>query len=132
MASVTDDPDAVEPALARPGVVLRRPAGGKGQFSESPDAPQAPAAPKRAVRPARKGAEAPPPPKPPDRSRLDAAEDALEAFELDAAARLHAMEKRREALEAEARDLRAELAADRKRMRERVEAELAAYRKAGG
>jgi colicin import membrane protein len=40
-ARVTDDPRAVEAALAQPGVVLRRPAGSKGAFKAEPDAPEA-------------------------------------------------------------------------------------------
>ncbi len=41
-ASVTHDAQAVEAALAQPGVVLRRPAGSKGMFKAEPDAPATP------------------------------------------------------------------------------------------
>lgn len=41
-ASVTHDAQAVEAALAQPGVVLRRPAGSKGAFKAEPEAPAAP------------------------------------------------------------------------------------------
>jgi len=41
-ASVTQDEDAVTAALARPGVVLRRPAGSRGAYKAEPDEPSAP------------------------------------------------------------------------------------------
>ena len=41
-AKVTQDPQAIEAALAQPGVVLRRPYGTKGAFKLKPDAPVAP------------------------------------------------------------------------------------------
>jgi len=41
-ASVTLDAQAVEAALAQPGVVLRRPAGSKAAFKAEPDAPAVP------------------------------------------------------------------------------------------
>ena len=36
MAAVTNDPQAVEAALAHPGVVLQRPTGSKGGFEPAP------------------------------------------------------------------------------------------------
>ncbi|HEY2033888.1 MAG TPA: hypothetical protein VGH02_09410 [Rhizomicrobium sp.] len=41
-AEETKDPMAVKAALAQPGVVLRRPFGGGGDFKTEPDLPQAP------------------------------------------------------------------------------------------
>ena len=58
-ARVTRDAQAVEAALARPGVVLRRPAGSKGAFKAEPDAPAAPrptAAQERRAAEAKRGA----------------------------------------------------------------------------
>lgn len=43
-AAVTNDVHAVEAALAKPGVVLRRPFGSKGPFKENPDPIELPAA----------------------------------------------------------------------------------------
>ena len=40
-ARIADDPDAVKAALSRPGVVLRRPVGGVGPYSEDPEIPSA-------------------------------------------------------------------------------------------
>jgi hypothetical protein len=132
MASVTDDPVAVEAALARPGVVLRRPAGGGGAFRETPDLPEAPAAPPRPrTKPAAK-APPRPAPEPPDRSKLDAAEAALAGFEAAAAARCAVVAERRAALEAEARDLSARLDAERRRLQDRVARERESWRRAGG
>ena len=41
-AKETKDADAVEAALAQPGVVLRRPFGSRGVFKAEPDLPKAP------------------------------------------------------------------------------------------
>jgi hypothetical protein len=46
IARVTDDPAKVKAALAKPGLVLRRPAGTTIAFSENPPLPKAPSAPK--------------------------------------------------------------------------------------
>src|SRR5712672_2338372 len=56
VASETKDPQAVTAALAKPGVVLRRPVGSNAAFSENPGLPQIPRAPKKM-----------PPPEPPPR-----------------------------------------------------------------
>jgi hypothetical protein len=45
IARVTDDPAKVKAALAKPGLVLRRPAGTTIAFSENPPLPKAPSAP---------------------------------------------------------------------------------------
>ena len=45
IARVTDDPTKVKAALAKPGLVLRRPAGTTIAFSENPPLPKAPSAP---------------------------------------------------------------------------------------
>jgi hypothetical protein len=42
IARVTTDPDKVKAALAKPGVLLRRPAGTTIAFSEHPPLPKAP------------------------------------------------------------------------------------------
>src|SRR5258705_4026133 len=47
VASETKDPQAVTAALAKPGVVLRRPVGTNAPFSENPGLPQVPNVPKK-------------------------------------------------------------------------------------
>jgi hypothetical protein len=43
IARATNDPDKVKAALAKPGLVLRRPAGSTIAFSENPPLPKSPA-----------------------------------------------------------------------------------------
>src|ERR1700716_573455 len=62
VASETKDPQAVTAALAKPGVVLRRPVGSNAAFSENPGLPQIPNAPKK--KPAKTQAKSLPPPEP--------------------------------------------------------------------
>ncbi len=63
VASETKDAQAVTAALAKPGVVLRRPVGTNAPFSENPDLPKVPNVPKKEP-PAKAQAKPPPPPKP--------------------------------------------------------------------
>src|SRR5712671_2378298 len=63
VASETKDPQAVTAALAKPGVVLRRPVGTNAAFSENPGLPQIPKAPK--TTPAKTRAKSQPPEPPP-------------------------------------------------------------------
>src|SRR3954471_22388010 len=64
VASKTKDAQAVAAALAKPGVVLRRPVGSNAPFSENPDLPSVPNLPKKP--PAAKiQAKSAPPPEPP-------------------------------------------------------------------
>src|SRR5882672_4829972 len=72
VASETKDAQAVTAALAKPGVVLRRPVGSNAPFSENPGLPQIPNAPKKKP-PAKIQAKSPPEPAPrrePPRLRL--------------------------------------------------------------
>src|SRR5437764_10987336 len=64
VASETKDAQAVTAALAKPGVVLRRPAGSNAPFSENPGLPQIPRAPKK-MPPAKIQAKSQPPEAPP-------------------------------------------------------------------
>src|SRR4051812_7624794 len=81
MAAVTDEAAAVKAATAQPGVVLKRPAGGKGVFEA--DARTLPKLPPGPTRTKTKGAKAKAPvkPKPPDRTALTEAEQALKEVE---------------------------------------------------
>jgi hypothetical protein len=66
VASETKDAQAMTAALARPGVVLRRPVGSNAPFSENPGLPQIPKAPKKTL-PAKIQAKSQPPELPPRR-----------------------------------------------------------------
>src|SRR5258707_1324226 len=65
VASETKDPQAVTAALAKPGVVLRRPVGSNAPFSENPGLPQIPNPPKKPPSKPAPSPKAPPSPKPP-------------------------------------------------------------------
>ena len=151
VASETKDAQAVTAALAKPGVVLRRPVGSNAAFSENPGLPQIPNAPKKP--PAKTQAKSPPPeprhepprlrlvpsPKPQaaprpqlaprpqaDRAPIEAAEKALAELKREEQRALAAIEKRKATLDEEARQQRAEF----RERRERCEKALSDARKA--
>jgi len=143
LAKPADDPAAIAAATAKPGVVLRRPAGSNAPFSENPGLPQVPSAPKKpkpaaapktSARPPQlriasgkpKPEKKPPPLKPPDRSKLEAAERAVAKVKDDEQRALTALEKRKAALGEEDRQLRQ----DFRQRREKADTALAAARKA--
>src|SRR6187402_2197200 len=117
MAAVTDEAAAVKAATAKPGVVLRRPAGSRGGFEEASETlPKVPPAPRRKAetKSVTKTAAAPkPPPPPPDRSELDAAEKAMENLEAEHQAKRSDLDRARQALDAQALDLEREHRAKR-------------------
>ena len=149
VASETQDPQAVTAALAKPGVVLRRPVGSNAPFSENPGLPQIPNAPKKKP-PEKAQAKIPSPPEPPprrepprlrlvsppkpqpasrpqvSRAPVEAAEKALAELKREEQRALAAIEKRKAALDEEARQQRA----DFRERRERFEKKLADARKA--
>jgi hypothetical protein len=156
VASETKDAQAVTAALAKPGVVLRRPVGTNAPFSENPDLPNVPKLPKKAP-PAKTQAKSVPPPKPPprheppqlrlvpsppkpqpvvkpqpaprpqvSRAPVDAAEKALADIKREEQRALATIEKRKAALDEEARQLRAGF----RERRERCEKKLSDARKA--
>lgn len=128
-ASETDDPAAVQAALEKPGVVLRRAAGSNAPFTEDAPPPAAPAPPKpKAGRPAKPAAKPPPP----DRSALDAAEKALAAHAEDEQARHRELEEAQRQLDARKARVEAELADRRRRAEAKLQAARAAYMAAGG
>jgi len=117
-AEVTDDTDAVEAALASPGVVLRRPVGKQqpwmavGTSADLPDVPRI-KSPKASAKPS--GTATKPTktakPKPASRAPVDRAEAALKKAEVDAdkvrddyAARLSALEDKARAARKRADD----------------------------
>ena len=162
VASETKDAQAVTAALAKPGVVLRRPVGTNAPFSENPDLPKVPNVPKKEP-PTTAQAKSPPPPKPPprhdppqlrlvppqskpqpaskprpaprpqaaarpraDRAPVEAAEKALADIKREEQRALAAIDKRKAALDEEARQQRA----DFRERRERCEKKLSDARKA--
>ena len=147
VASETKDAQAVTAALAKPGVVLRRPVGSNAPFSENPGLPQIPNAPKKklAVKTQAKSPPpeppprhepprlrlVPPPSKPasrprPDRAPIEAAEKALAELKREELRAAAALEKRKAALDEEARQQRSEF----RERRERCEKALSDARKA--
>jgi hypothetical protein len=142
-AKPANDPAAIAAATAKPGVVLRRPAGSNAPFSENPGLPQVPDVPRKpkpAKEPKAKAAaetapkavrKVPPkpvkPPKPPpDRSAVDAAEKAQAELKREEERALAALAKRKAALDDEELRTRNAFRARRKK----VEDTLAQARKA--
>lgn len=143
--------EAIAAALAKPGIVLRRPVGTNVAFSENPGLPHVPKAPRNAPekkspdkKPAplaskpktaslaeRRARSSPPPPPPsrtappPDRRALDAAEKALAELKREEERVLAKLAKRKAALDEE--ELRARNAFHARR--KRAEEELAKARK---
>jgi hypothetical protein len=137
-AKASDDPAAISAATAKPGVVLRRPAGSKAPFSENPALPQIPNAPKRPKPASKKGMKEPllrialekkkienvppppPPPKPADRRGIDAAEQAIAKVKTEEARAMAALEKRRAALSQEERRVRDDFQARRENAEQKL------------
>jgi hypothetical protein len=131
-ARVTDDEKATKAALAHPETPLKRAVGSRDAYAvEATGVPKVPKAAK-APKPA-KAAKPKPPPKPPaDRSRLDAAEAALKAF--DEARKREETRLRRQQDELDAERVAAQEAyvEGRKAHSATVVEARRAYRKAGG
>jgi colicin import membrane protein len=142
-ASETKDAQAVTAALAKPGVVLRRPAGSSAPFSENPGLPRIPNIPKKDL-PKQNGSAKASPQKPvaaqkprlaivprpappsPSRAPVEAAEKSLADIKRDEQRALASLEQRKAALDDEERRLRAEFRA----RREKAEKALSEARKA--
>jgi hypothetical protein len=133
-AQITDDPQAVEAALAHPETPLKRAVGSKDPFAlEAANLPQVPDAPKKPAAKAPAKAKPAPPPKPKvDRTPLDAAEGALK--QLDEQRKREEVDfRRREAeLQAEIAAAQANYVEARKAATAAVVEARQAYRKAGG
>ncbi|WP_454762150.1 hypothetical protein [Caulobacter segnis] len=134
-AKVSEDPAAVEAALAHPEIPLRRAIGSKDPFSLEPNLPDVPDPPQRA-KPRLKvvpKAKAPEPARPPpDRSEVDAAETQLTAINARRIEEEAEFQRRREALEAEETASRRRWAADRKTAETQLDKARRAYRAQGG
>ncbi|WP_375269015.1 hypothetical protein [Phenylobacterium sp.] len=133
-ARLTEDEAAAAAAVEHPGLPLRRAVGSDDPYAVDPQGlPSLPAAPKRPR--AKAGAKtraAKRPPPPADRSRLDAAEAALEALNEARKQEEAAFRREAEALEARRSAAQAAYVAAHKAAAARVAKARAAYRKAGG
>jgi hypothetical protein len=128
-AKETKDPQAVAAATAKPGVVLRRPVGSNGPFSENPDLPKVSAQPKLKLVHSAKTEAAPkkkaaPERPPPDRRPIERAEKALAKLREDERRALAEMDARKAALDKEEQRVRSEF----RRRREAAEKALAQAR----
>jgi len=130
-AKVTDDPQAVEAALAHPETPLKRAVGSTDPFALEANLPKVPDAPKAA----KAKAEPKPAPKPKpaaDRSKLTAAEAALRKLDEDRKREEAELRRRQEELEAEREAAQAAYVEGRKAATAAVVDARAVYRKAGG
>ena len=134
LARITDDPDAVEAALAHPETPLRRAAGSSDPFSLEARLPKIPDAPKKArSAPAGKPEPKSRPSKPPaDRTALDAAEAALRDLEEERKREEAEFRRREEELRAEQLSAQRAYVEARKAANENVAEARQAYRRAGG
>ena len=132
-ARQTDDPQAIEAALAHPEVPLRRAVGSKDPFAVEPASlPSVPDAPKRAANPAAKARPAPKPEPAPDRSELDAAEVAVRKID-DARKREEAgLRRRQDELDEAVSAAQSAYVEARKKAEGAVAEARRAYRKLGG
>lgn len=133
-ASITDDAQAVEAALAHPETPLRRAVGSADPFALEPTSlPKVPDTPtKKAVKPALKAKPAPPPKPPADRTALDAAEAKLGMLD-EARKREEAdFRRRQDELDAQRDAAQADYVERRKAATAAVVGARQAYRKAGG
>jgi hypothetical protein len=103
LAKPSEDKAAIAAAIAKPGVVLRRPAGSNAPFSENPGLPVVPRAPKKpppAKQANSKSAKEPKRP-PPDRSALNAAEKAYDQLKREEQRALAILAQKKAALDDE-------------------------------
>jgi hypothetical protein len=130
-AALTDEPQAVEAALAHPETPLKRPVGSKDAFGLEARLPKAPAIPKSikvgreppAQRRSKQRA---------DRSALDAAERGLSKLDEDRKGEEAAIQRRQDRLDAERVAAQAAYVENRKAATAAVGEARKAYRKAGG
>ena len=125
-ARVTDDPQAIQAALAHPQVPLKRAVGSKDPFALEPvSLPRMPDPPKQAKAAA--------PPRPPaDRSALDTAEEALRGLDDDRRAEEATFRQRQDALDADRKTAQAAYVKRHDAVSRALVDARTAYRKAGG
>lgn len=133
-ARLTEDEAAAAVAVEHPEIPLRRAVGSDDPYAVDPQGlPSLPAAPKRPrAKPGAKTRAAKRPQPPADRSRLDAAEAALEALNEARKQEEAAFRREAEALEARRSAAQTAYVAAHKAAAAKVAKARAAYRKAGG
>lgn len=135
-ARPTDDRQAIEAALAQPGVPLRRLVGTTNPFELKPRGlPQIPDAPKKwaeDVHPQKPAAKPAKPTKPADRKPLNKAEAALRKVDNDRKRKEAELRQRQEDLDRESEAAQARYVEARKRATSAVVAARQDYRQAGG
>ncbi len=134
LASVTEDAQAIEAALAHPETPLRRAVGSTDPFALEPiGLPAVPDAPKKGMsKPEPKARPAAPPQPPADRSALDAAEKALRKLDEERKAEEATFRRRQDELDAEREGAQAAYVSGRKSATAAVVEARETYRKAGG
>ena len=134
LASITEDAQAVEAALAYPETPLRRAVGSSDPFALEPvGLPAVPDAPTKATsKPEPKPKSAAPPKPPADRSALDAAEQVLHKLDEDRKAEEVKFRQRQDELDTEREAAQATYVTGRKSATAAVVEAREAYRKAGG
>lgn len=136
-ARVTDDQAATDAALKHPEMPLRRPIGSKDEFALDPTgSPVIPEEKRAAEKPVKAKVAAKtksaPAKDPPDRSKLDAAEKALDQVEDDRKREEATFARREDELAAEREAAQSAYVARRKKVAAEVEAAKRVYRAAGG
>lgn len=117
LAKPSEDKAAIAAAIAKPGVVLRRPAGSNSLFTENPGLPVVPKAPKKTTpaTPANSKAAKEPKRLPPDRSALNAAEKAYDQLKREEERALATLAQKKAALDDEELRMRNAFRARRKK-----------------
>jgi hypothetical protein len=134
-ARITEDPQAVEAALAHPETPLKRAVGSTEPFAlEATSLPKVPdiPKPKPAGKPAAKAAPVSPPRPPADRTALDAAEARLQKLDEDRKREEAQLRRRQEDLDRERDAAQAAYVEGRRAATGAVVAARQAYRQAGG
>jgi hypothetical protein len=131
-ARVTDDPQAVEAALAHPGTPLRRAVGSHDPFALNAKLPKVPDLPQGAPKAKAKPRAALPAKPPADRSVLDAAVSALRKIEQDRKREEADLVRRQEALDQKREAAQTGYMEARKALAVAVAKARHAWRKAGG
>ena len=131
-ARVTDDPQAIEAALAHPETPLKRAVGSTDPFAlEALNLPKVPDAPKTS-RPAAKAKPAAPRKPPADRSALDAAEAALRKLDETRKGEEASFRRRQDELDAERQAAQDAYVESHKVATQALTEARTVYRKAGG
>jgi hypothetical protein len=132
LARLTDEPQAVEAALANPDTPLKRGLGSSDPYSVEGTLPQIPDVPRSSATRSAPKAHRPPTKPPPDRSALNSAEEALKKLEDDRKLEEAGFIRRLEALRAEQLNAQEAYVEARKAANETLAKVRRTYRGAGG